>query len=416
VNWFIRWFEPGIGLKRWILPIAIGTFLLGVGLFPIRHFIVPGFIREIVSWYFLLGTGLFLLVLGVIGLIYSVASRTHRGEKSLYATLKQSSRLRSGPRIVALGGGTGLSTVLRGLKNITSNLTAIVTVTDDGGSSGRLREEFDLPAPGDLRNCLVALAPEEERMSELFEYRFSEGKGLKGHSMGNLLLTALTDITGGFDAALRESSNVLATRGRVLPSMTGTPELRAIMDNGSEQAGETAISKSEQKIRELSVEPNPVSPNTEALVEISAADLIVVGPGSLYTSILANFLEPELCSAFRNSVAETFYVCNLMTEFGETDGFTVKDHIDTFRDVPPEPIQFDHILVNVRQPPTSVREQYEQENAELVRYDFDELRDYPEEFHAGDYLRIEDGVLRHDVTELCRTIQQIYQGNARQKT
>lgn len=409
MKWLFRWFEPGIGLKRWVIPIGFGAFFLGLGLFPIRHVIVPDFLRRVISWYWLLIFGIGVLAIGVIGLIYSVASRTHTGRGTIYSTLKRSSRLQSGPRIVALGGGTGLSTILRGLKKITSNLTAIVTVTDDGGSSGRLREEFDLPAPGDLRNCLVALAPEEERLSKLFSYRFSEGSELEGHSVGNLLLTALTDISGGFDAALRECSDVLATQGRVLPAMLGTPELKGTMSDGSEKVGETSISDSDESIEDLSVKPNPVTPNPEAIASVSSAEVILVGPGSLYTSILSNFLEPKLCSAVVNSPADTFYICNLMTEAGETDDYTVKDHLDAFRSIPPEPILFDHVLVNIRQAPKSIRSEYQKEGAEFVQYDYNALRDYPGKIHTGDFLAIEDDVLRHDIEEVCNTIEAIIQ-------
>lgn len=407
MNWLFRWFKPGIGLKRWVVPIGIGAFFLGVGLFPFRQIIVPGFVRNYIGTFSLLILGVVLLGVGIFGLIYAVASSTHHGHRSLYHQLRRSRRLRSGPRVSALGGGTGLSTILRGLKHYTSNLTAIVAVTDDGGSSGRLREQFNLPAPGDLRNCLVALAPEEERLSKLFSYRFTEGDDLEGHTIGNLLLTALTDITGGFDAALRECSDVLATEGRVLPSMLGTPELWARLENGDERVGETEIGSSEQSIRQLSVRSENSSSNPEAVAAISASDAIVVGPGSLYTSILSNFIEPELCSAIIHSPADRFYICNLMTEAGETEGFSVKDHLDAFQEIPPFPVFFDHVIVNIRQAPASIREEYEKEGAEFVRYDFDQLRDYPGQIHTGDFLRIEDGVLRHDVKKVCQTIEEI---------
>ena len=411
MNWLLRWFKPGIGLKRWVIPIGFGAFFLGIGLFPFRHILAPDFLRSYFVAYLLLGLSFALLAIGVVGLIYSIASRTHRGHRSLYHQLKRSRRLRQGPRVVALGGGTGLSTILRGLKKFTSNLTAIVAVTDDGGSSGRIREQFDLPAPGDLRNCLVALAPEEERLAKLFSYRFTEGGALEGHSMGNLLLTALTDITGGFDAALRECSDVLATEGRVLPSLLGTPELWAKLESGEEQIGETAISATHDRIKSLSVRPDPPTSNPEAIASVSSTRVIIVGPGSLYTSILSNFIDPEFCSAVINSLAEKFYICNLMTEAKETDGYTVKDHLEAFINIPPEPIYFDHVLVNIRQAPKSIREEYQKEGAEFVRYDFNELRDYPGIIHTGDFLSIEDGVLRHNVEKLSRTIEGLVDNN-----
>lgn len=400
----LRWLEPGIGIKRWAILIGVSALFLGTGT---ALLIQSSFSLSSGVTLFWLTTALFGLtglVLGILGIVYSVASRTHRGRRSLYRTLKRQSTLRSGPNIVAIGGGTGLSTVLRGFKELTRNLTAIVAVTDDGGSSGRLKEAYDLPAPGDLRNCLVALAPEEERLAELVSYRFENGESLEGHSLGNLLLTALTDLNGGFPEALRECSEVLAVEGRVLPSMLGSPELKARLQNGDEVVGETTIADSSSPPEQLTVKPSPAEGNPEAIAAVMEADLVVVGPGSLYTSILTNFLEPKLCRSIRESEAPLVYIANLMTEPGETEDYTVADHLQKFRDVPPEPIEFDHVFVNTRQAPQELREEYEKEGARQVVFDYDRVNEFDAELHAGNFMSVGDH-LRHDIQAVKREVE-----------
>lgn len=400
----LRWLEPGIGIKRWAGLIGVSGLFLGAGTALLLQ---TGFDLGsglALFWVTTAVFGLIGLLVGIFGIIYSVASRTHRGRRSLYRTLKRQSNLRSGPNIVAIGGGTGLSTVLRGLKDLTKNVTAIVAVTDDGGSSGRLKEAYDLPAPGDLRNCLVALAPEEERLAELVSYRFENGESLEGHSLGNLLLAALTDLNGGFPEAIRECSEVLAVQGRVLPSMLGSPELKARLRNGEEVVGETTIADSPSPPEQLTVKPSPAEGNPEAIAAVMEADLIVVGPGSLYTSILTNFLEPRLCRSIRESKAPLLYISNLMTEPGETGDFTVADHLEQFRDVPPEPIEFDHVLVNTRQAPQELREEYEKEGASQVVFDYDRVNDFDAEIHTGNFMSVGDH-LRHDIPAVTREIE-----------
>lgn len=400
----LRWLEPGIGIKRWAFLIGVSALMLGAG---IALLIQTTFsVGSGLTWFWLTAAlvGLSGLIIGILGIVYSVASRTHRGRRSLYRTLKRQSNLRSGPNIVAIGGGTGLSTVLRGFKELTRNLTAIVAVTDDGGSSGRLKEAYDLPAPGDLRNCLVALAPEEERLAELVSYRFENGESLEGHSLGNLLLTALTDLNGGFPEALRECSEVLAVEGRVLPSMLGSPELEAQLKNGETVVGETTIADSESPPEKLNVKPSPAQGNPEAIAAVMDADLIAVGPGSLYTSILTNFLEPRLCRSIREADAPLVYISNLMTELGETEGFTVADHLQKFRDVPPEPIEFDHVLINTRQAPQDLREEYEKEGSQQVVFDYDRVNEFGAELHTGNFMSVGDH-LRHDVQAVKREIE-----------
>jgi uncharacterized cofD-like protein len=386
--------------------ITLSALLLGIGASVLLQFLVPGLFGQ--SWVWFLGTflGFVGLLTGVTGIIFTVATRTNQGPHSLFRTLKKHSRLDRGPRIVAVGGGTGLSTLLRGFKEITTNLTAIVAVTDDGGSSGRIRRDFDLPAPGDLRNCLVALAPEEERLSELVSYRFNEGEELEGHSLGNLLLTALSDINGGFAEAIRECSEVLAVEGRVLPSMLGSPQLEAKINGDDTIVGETNIAEADGNPESLKIGNGPIRPNPEAISAVIEADCIVVGPGSLYTSILTNFLEQKLCDAIRRTDAQLFYVTNLMTESGETEGYTVADHLEKFRDVPPEPVTFDHIIVNTRQAPERLLREYEEEGASQVIFDYDRVKQFECEIHTGNFMSIGDH-LRHDVDAVTRRINQI---------
>lgn len=401
-----RWLKPGIGLKRWGALILVSAILFGFGVIGVLSSILGnsidfGFAATLAG---ILGTAG--LLVGIFGLIYSIVSRTHTGRESLYHTLKRKNQLQNGPKIVAFGGGTGLATMLRGLKRFTANLTAIVAVTDDGGSSGRLRKEFDLPAPGDLRSCLVALAPEEERLSELVSYRFQNGDELQGHSLGNLLLTALSDLNGGFAEGIRECSEVLAIQGRVLPSMLGSPELQATLDTGTVTHGETQIAESNGIPTDLSVKPNPVKPNPEAIASVVESELIIVGPGSIYTSILTNFLEPELCKTVAQSDTPKVYICNLMTQPGETDGFSASDHIEAFKDVPPSPIEFDHVIVNTRKAPQSRLREYQKKGAEQVLFDYNRISSYDAQIHAGDFISVEN-LIRHDNDAIRKKIKSI---------
>ncbi len=402
----IRWLEPGLGIKRWVVLIAGSSILLGIGSSVVLKFLAPGLLSQ--DWVWLLGTilGGVGLLTGITGVIFTVASRTNRGPHSLFRTLKRYSRLERGPKIVAIGGGTGLSTLLRGFKQMTTNLTAIVAVTDDGGSSGRIRRDFDLPAPGDLRNCLVALAPEEERLSELVSYRFNDGEELEGHSLGNILLTALSEINGGFAEGIQECSEVLAVEGRVLPSVLGSPQLQAKVDGNGMIVGETSIAEAEGNPESLEIAHGPVRPNPEAIASVREADCVVVGPGSLYTSILTNFLEPHLCDAVRQTDAQLIYVTNLMTEAGETEGFTVADHLEKLQQVPPKPIDFDHVVVNTRQAPEDLLREYQEEGASQVVFDYERVKEFGCEIHAGNFMSIGDH-LRHDVEAVSNRISRI---------
>ena len=234
-------------------------------------------------------------------------------------------------KVVALGGGTGLSTLLRGLKQLTSKITAIVTVSDDGGSSGRLRAEMGVLPPGDIRNCLVALADSESLMTELFNYRFKGNGPLAGHSFGNLFIAAMSDITGDFDLAVKRSSDVLAIRGRVLPATCDDCVLGAILEDGRRVLGESVLATCDSPISRVFLEPGDCKPLPEALRAIDEADAIVLGPGSLYTSVIPNLLVPGMADAIATSKAVKIYVCNVMTEAGETTGYTAQRHLAAIR-------------------------------------------------------------------------------------
>lgn len=309
------------------------------------------------------------------------------------------------PRVVVIGGGTGLSVMLRGLKEQPVEITAIVTVADDGGSSGRLREELDMPPPGDIRNVISALATSEPLLSELLQYRFTNGTGLAGHSLGNLILAALKDITGDFVAGVRELSRVLAVRGTVLPASKDNLVLVAEMDDGSIIEGESKIGNSGGKVRRVFLKPPDVSPLPEAITAIEAADVIVLGPGSLYTSIIPNLLVPGIVEAIQASRAVKVYICNVMTQPGETNGYTASDHVQAIMNHAGGKL-FDYTILNKSDIPHAVRSQYAEKGADVVHLDLDALQS------LGLHLIIDDlvtfqGVLRHNAHKLSEHIYRL---------
>ncbi len=278
------------------------------------------------------GIGIITLLFGVIELNRSVLRPFIKPGQPLMDTISNYRRKAKGPKIVAIGGGTGLSSLLRGLKKYTHNLTAIVTVADDGGSSGELRKNLGILPPGDIRNCLTALADDEEMLSHIFQYRFGERAGVNGHSLGNLFISALTDITGSFEEAVAESGRVLAVRGKVMPSTLHDVKLVAEIklanqDSEVKVVGESTIPKTDGKINRLWIEPSNPLPFPPAVQAILSADLIIIGPGSLYTSVLPNLLVPGLAEAIRASKAMKFFVCNVANQPGETAGYKCSDHI-----------------------------------------------------------------------------------------
>jgi uncharacterized cofD-like protein len=283
-------------------------------------------------------------------------------------------KLNKGPKIVAIGGGTGLSTILRGLKHITVNLTAVVTVGDDGGSSGRLREEMGVLPPGDIRNCIAALANEENLVTELFQYRFKNGQGLEGHSFGNLFLTALCAITGDMVSAVKESSKVLAIRGRVLPSTLDDMKLFAEMEDGSVIYGESSITAAGGKIKRLGATPENLKALEDVVFALEEADIVIMGPGSLYTSVIPNILIEEITEAIGRSNAKKIYVCNIMTQPGETDGYTVYDHVKAIFDHSKHKNIIDTVLVNDNLPNNLARK-YKEVNSFPVELDIYKVKE-----------------------------------------
>jgi len=321
-------------------------------------------------------------------------------------------------RVVAIGGGTGLSTVLRGLKlhveevarparlqPTITRLTALVTVTDEGGSSGRLRREFRILPPGDIRNCLVALAEDEKLLTQLFNYRFASGHGLKGHSLGNLLLAALTHLEGDFAKAVRLSSEVLAIRGEIFPATLADVRLKARLRGGRVVYGESRITRTRLPIRRLHIVPSHCRPLPEALAALEAADLITLGPGSLYTSLIPNLLVHGVPEAIRRSKAVKVFVCNLMTQPGETRGYTAADHLRAIHDHVGGPL-FGHALLNTAELSPALRRRYEAERAEPVVNDLERIRGLGA-VPATASLLVEDRVARHDPARLARLLLEL---------
>ena len=342
-----QWLKPGLGYKRWLILALFGTTLLGIGLtmfildiyrnapetwwLPALAYLSLRFLDRPIRVIIFGGFGLILVILGIWGSNRSLLKPFLPPGKPLIEALYSYRRRDRGPRIVVLGGGHGLASLLRGLKTYTHNITAIVTVADDGGSSGELRKRMGILPPGDIRNCLAALSNNEDLLSQVFQYRFASGAGLEGHSLGNLLITALTEITGSFEEAVAESGRVLAVYGRVLPSTLTDVRLLADLqgDDGEihHVSGETQIREMHGPVKRLWLDPANTPAFPPAISAILSADLIVIGPGSLYTSLLPNLLVRDLAEAVRASQALKFFICNVATERGETDHFACVDHV-----------------------------------------------------------------------------------------
>ena len=323
-----------------------------------------------------------------------------------------------GYNVVALGGGTGLSTLLRGLKRLVVprhdpyptqgrpivDLAAIVTVTDDGGSSGRLRRENRILPPGDIRNCMVALSKDEALLSRLFQYRFHVGRGLRGHNFGNLFLAALTHVTGDFGEAVRLSGRVLAIRGRIFPSTVSNVTLEAELQNGKRIHGETAITATRTPIKKIMLSPRRVKPVPEAIEAIKQADLILLGPGSLYTSVIPNLLIPEIATAIANSKAPRVYIANLMTQPGETTGYALSDHLRAIQRHVPRPV-VDWVVASRQQISPDVARRYARQGAERVTVDLANVQKLNTRMILDNLLE-EHGVIRHDSARLARLLQE----------
>ncbi|MEM7343337.1 MAG: gluconeogenesis factor YvcK family protein [Chloroflexota bacterium] len=333
-----RLLRPGLGLKRWLIPTTLGLIIAGVGVgYFLSRLSLNNQMPAMGGYYWFIA-----LLLTIFGIGLSGYSLFQINKRLLSAFLPQQvsvgyvadqvyrHRRPEGPKIVVIGGGTGLSTLLRGLKHHTDNITAIVTVADDGGSSGKLRRELGVLPPGDFRNCIAALADDEALTTQLFQYRFRSGEALEGHSFGNLFITAMAEVVGSFENALSESGRVLNIRGSILPSTLTDVTLYAELKEGAQTRkvkGESAIPEAKLPIERVYLEPDTPPAFPPALQAILDADLIVAGPGSLYTSVIPNLLVAELTAAIRASTAKKVYICNVATQPGETDNYSLDDHI-----------------------------------------------------------------------------------------
>ncbi len=388
-QWF-KWLAPGLFIKRWILLSAVGFLMVLLGLaiwsrltpvFYISQFlgkalsVVTDVIPNYVSGPIVLLFGLLFVFWGqtrTVGAVTDVLMPD--GDEELIDLLTNHRRLQRGPKIVVLGGGTGLSNLLRGLKVYSANITAIVTVADDGGSSGRLRREIGVLPPGDIRNCLAALADEEKLLTELFQYRFEAGDGLVGHSFGNLFLTAMSEVTGDLEQAIAASSKVLAVRGQVLPATLTDVRLWAEMADGRYVEGESNIPEAKGTINKVGCIPPDPPALPRAIRAIKEADYIILGPGSLYTSVIPNLLVPEITDAIAHTRVPRIYVCNIMSQPGETEGYSVSDHVRAIDRVCGQRI-FDAVLVHRRSPSDEALLHYVQERSEPIFLDRSNIMD-----------------------------------------
>jgi len=421
VNRAFKWLAPGLSVKRWLLISATGVLLATVG-FAIWMKLTPVFyttqfvgfvlqrIADIIPNYIsgplVLGSGLLLVWWGQSRTLNSITEvLMPDGDEELIDMLLTHRRLNRGPRIVVIGGGTGLSNLLRGLKSFSANITAIVTVADDGGSSGRLRREIGVLPPGDIRNCLTALADEEKLLTELFRYRFQAGDGLVGHSFGNLFLTAMNEITGDVEQAIAASSKVLAVRGQVLPATLSDMTLWAELTDGRRIEGESSIAEAGGSIRRLGCIPSHPPALPKALKAIREADFIIIGPGSLYTSIIPNLLVPEIADAIAQSKAPRIYVCNIMTQEGETIGYSVGDHIQAIDRACGKRL-FEAVLVQKHPPSAKALMRYAQEKSNPVPLDRDVVGRLGRRIILANVMDedLETGLVRHNSAALARVL------------
>lgn len=398
-----KWLYPGMRIKRWGFLSLLGIVLILIGVSGATR-LPRDFAGAVIYVYYANAVlGIILIILGFKNMMVSVVSLLlpHK-EGHLIDIMYQKRFLEQGPRIVALGGGTGLSTILHGIKEYTSNITAIVTVADDGGSSGRLRQQFDIVAPGDIRNCLVALAADETMMQELFQYRFGKETEFGGHSFGNLFITAMTQVTGDFEKAVKESSKVLSIRGQVLPSTLDKVTLMAEHKDGRVTEGEAQIPKTGVPIKKIFIRPQSAVGAPDAIRAILDAELIILGPGSLYTSIIPNLLLKEIRDAVVAASVSKIYVCNIMTQSGETDNFKASDHVKELV-AHTHPRVLDACIVNVGKIPKHMLEKYALERSIPVVADSQAIKDIGYGVIEEDLVNSTD-LVRHDANKLARII------------
>lgn len=422
------WLIPGLQVKRWFAMIFFGSLLIIVGtmiVFNMRPvYFTMEFIRLIAARAHTGIVGAIVVALGAY-MFFKGWQKTNlsmldmddnQGKGSVLEALYRRRRLNRGPKIVVVGGGTGLSMLLRGIKRITNNVTAIVTVGDDGGSSGRLREEMGVLPPGDIRNCIAALADDDDLVTKLFQYRFKKGEGLEGHSFGNLFLTALCSITGDMVRAVKESSKVLSIRGRVLPSTLDDMRLVAEMEDGRIIHGESNIPEANGKVKRLFTEPENCKPLEDVISAIKEADLIILGPGSLYTSVIPNLLIKEISAEIAKSNAKKIYVCNIMTQPGETDNYTVSDHIMAIINHAGYSNIMDAVLINDNLP-ENMAEKYMLAGSFPVKLDTDNIKKLNVRIVSKRLIEdSKEGLVRHSSNRVARSIYHWYRKHQRDNT
>lgn len=417
----LKWLYPGMRFKRWLLLFSAGVMLVSLGLALIFNYKYLDAIEEAIFQAVYLWKGTYdysittiigILVVG-LGAVLMLAATRYVIRSVIMVLLPDSSerlvdiiyekrRLGKGPNVAVVGGGHGLSVLLRGIKAATSNVTAVVTVADDGGSSGRLREEFGIIPPGDLRNCLVALADTEPLMEKLFQYRFKGKSELAGHSFGNLFIAAMNEVTGDMEQALRESSKVLAVKGQVLPASKDHVRLDAVMTDGTVVKGESHIPEVHKHIKRVRLFPESVQPVQSALDALLSADAIILGPGSLYTSIMPNLLVDGVAEAIRKSKAIKIYICNVMSQPGETDGYTASMHAKAIIDHGGKGI-IDYMLVNDAPISPEMQEYYASKGAYPVEVDEAAINALGVGFVKADIIN-ENEVIRHDPDKLSKAV------------
>ena len=406
------WLKPGIKVKRWIAFGLFGVLLIAFGFTElVTHRVYDIYYK---LFYICLNvTGVFVIYISITEGIKSVIALINKGylkmsldSRKIETLITEKRLLVKGPKIVVIGGGTGLSTMLRGLKYYTSNITAIVTVGDDGGGSGALREDLGMLPPGDIRNCILALADTEPLMEDLLEYRFTEGR-LKGQSFGNLFLAAMDGVSDNFVGAVQKMSSVLAVTGKVLPVTLDDMKLMAQLDNGNVVEGESDIPeeafKQKSKINRLMIVPEDAKPLEEALQAIKDADAIVMGPGSLYTSVIPNLLVKGIVSEIKKSSAYKIYISNVMTQPGETDGFKVYDHIKVLKKYGGKDI-VDCVIANNGSISDDMKKKYKDKNSDIVTIDRDKLKDFGIEIVEKNLIKVSKGTIKHDSDYLAQVL------------
>ncbi len=402
----LKWLYPGMRIKRWLSVALVGVLIVAFGALAAGY---PNGLVRILGVVILI-CGISLIVLGIGKLIVSfITLFLPDGERELVNILYEKRFLERGPKIVTVGGGHGLSNLLLGLKDYSANLTAIVTVADSGGSSGRLREEFNIVAPGDIRNCLVALADAPKLMGELFQFRFSNESQFRGHNFGNLFLTAMVQVTGDFEKAVKESSRVLAIRGHVVPATVSNVQLVAEYEDGSITEGEAKIPKPGLRISQVSLKPDDPLPTQDALDAIQQADVIILGPGSLYTSVIPNLVIKKISDYISASKAYKIYVCNVMTQPGETDQYSASEHLEAILKHS-SPKILNTCLVNSAQVPLEARERYAQEGSFPVAADIENIQALGIAAVGEDLLSVNDYV-RHDSEKLTKALITLIEKN-----